>query len=123
MEYIRYILNLFLVIPIVLLLFFIAIKLSKASFLKMGIYNHVSILEKINIGKDSSAIVLKSGEEGYVGILTSSGFQTIQKLDKEELKKIESKKNQFLNQKNSEKLNFKFLKEKLNLIKRKIKEI
>lgn len=98
MEFIRYILNLFLVIPIVLLLFFIAIKLSRKSFFKLGIHNHVSILEKVNITKDSSAIVLKAGEEGYVGILTSSGFQTIQKLDSDELKKIENKKNQFLNQ-------------------------
>lgn len=98
MEFIRYILNLFLVIPIVLLLFFIAIKLGRTSFFKLGIHNHVSILEKVNIGKDSSAIVLKIGEEGCVGILTSSGFQTIQKLNPEELKKIENKKNQFLNQ-------------------------
>lgn len=113
MEFIRYILNLFFVIPIVLLLFFIAIKLSRTSFFKMGMYNHVSILEKVNISKDSSAIVLKAGEEGYVGILTSSGFQTIQKLDSDELKKIENKKNQFFNQNNN-----KDLKEKIKFNKK-----
>lgn len=116
MEFIKYILNLVLVIPIVLLLFFIAIKLGKTSFLKMGMHNHVSVLEKVNVSKDSSVVVLKVGEEGCVGVLSSSGFETIQKLNREELKELENKKNQFLNQENSFNL-----KKKQNLIKKKSK--
>ena len=105
MEFVKYILNLVLVIPIVLLLFFIAIKMGKTSFSKIGMHNHVSVLEKINLSKDSSVLVLKVGEEGCVGVLTSSGFETIQKLNQEELKKLEDKKNQFLSQENG--FNFK----------------
>lgn len=99
MEFIEYILNLVLVVPIVILLFFITMKLGKTSFSKMGMYNHISILEKINLSKDSSIFVLKMGdEEGCVGILTPSGFQIIQNLDSEGIKEVEDKKNQFLSQ-------------------------
>lgn len=101
MEFIRCILNLVLMIPIVLVLFFITIKLGKTSFSKMGMHNHVSVLEKVNINKDSSVIVLKVGEEGCVGVLSSSGFDTIQRLNQKELKELENKKIQFLNQENS----------------------
>lgn len=121
MEFIKYILNLIFVVPVVLLLFFIAIKLGKTSFTKMGMYNHVSILEKVNLTKDSSIVVLKIGQEGRVGILSASGFETIQKLDYEELKEVESKKNQFLNQKDSFKFSLDFLNEKIELNKLKAK--
>lgn len=106
MEFIKYILNLVLVIPIVILLFFITVRLGKTSFSKMGMHNHVVVLEKINISKDSSVIVLKVGKEGCVGVLTPSGFETIQKLDNKELKELEDKKFQFSNKENS--FNFKF---------------
>lgn len=98
MEFIEYILNLVLVVPIVILLFFITMKLGKTSFSKMGMYNHVSVLEKVNLSKDSSVLVLKMGEEGCVGILTPSGFQVVQKLDSERIKEVEDKKNQFFSQ-------------------------
>lgn len=106
MGFVQYILNLVLVIPIVLLLFFIAIRLGKTSLVKIGAYNHVTILEKININKDSSVLVLKLGNEGCVGVATSSGFEVIQKLDINEIKEIEDKKSQFLSKKESLK-NFK----------------
>ena len=106
MGFVQYILNLVFVIPIVLLLFFIAIKLGKTSLVKIGAYNHVTILEKININKDSSVLVLKLGNEGCVGVATSSGFEVIQKLDINEIKEIEDKKSQFLGKKESLK-NFK----------------
>ena len=99
MEFIEYLLNLVLVVPIIILLFFITMKLGKTSFSKMGMYNHVSILEKINLSKDSSVFVLKMGDkEGCVGVLTASGFQVIQKLDSEGIKEVEDKKNHFLSQ-------------------------
>ena len=109
MEFFQYILNLVFVIPIVLLLFFIAIKLGKTSLVKIGAYNHVTILEKVNINKDSSVLVLKLGNEGCVGVATSSGFEVVQKLDFNEIKEIESKKNQFLGKKENLK-NFKLKK-------------
>lgn len=118
MEFIEYLLNLVLVIPIVVLLFFITMKLGKTSFSKMGMYNHVSILEKINLSKDSSIFVLKMGdEEGCVGVLTQSGFQVIQKLDSEGIKEVEDKKNQFLSQKQA--LN---LKSKISMKKNHLEE-
>ena len=84
MEFVQYILNLVLVVPIVIILFFIAVKLGKTSLSKVGIHNHISILEKVNLSKDSSMFVLKMGEkEGCVGILSPSGFQIIQNLDSE----------------------------------------
>lgn len=99
MEFIKYILNLILVVPIVLLLFFIAIRLGKTSLSKIGIYNYVSVLEKVNMGKDSSVVVLKVGEKGYVGVLAKDSFETICSLDEKEIQDIENKKNQILNQK------------------------
>lgn len=100
MEFVKYILNLVLVVPIVLLLFFITIKCSKTGFSKIGIYNHVTILEKVSVNKDSSILVLKVGKEGQVGILSSTGFQSIQHLNENEIKELEDKKNEFFEQKN-----------------------
>lgn len=115
MEFIQYLLNLVLVVPIVIILFFVAIKLGKTSLSKVGIHNHISILEKVNLSKDSSIFVLKMGEkEGCVGILTSSGFQIIQNLDSKGIEEIENKKNQFLNQEKALGLKAKVLNKKNN---------
>lgn len=117
MEFVQYILNLVLVVPIVIILFFIAIKLGKTSLSKVGIHNHISILEKVNLSKDSSMFVLKMGEkEGCVGILTPSGFQIIQNLDSDGIKEIEDKKNQFLNQEKTLDLKSKIFNKKNNNI-------
>lgn len=115
MEFIQYLLNLVLVVPIVIILFFVAIKLGKTSLSKVGIHNHISILEKVNLSKDSSIFVLKMGEkEGCVGVLTSSGFQIIQNLDSKGIEEIENKKNQFLNQEKALGLKAKVLNKKNN---------
>ena len=117
MEFLQYILNLVLVVPIVIILFFIAVKLGKTSLSKVGIHNHISILEKVNLSKDSSMFVLKMGEkEGCVGILTPSGFQIIQNLDSDGIKEIEDKKNQFLNQEKTLDLKSKIFNKKNNNI-------
>lgn len=117
MEFVQYILNLVLVVPIVIILFFIAVKLGKTSLSKVGIHNHISILEKVNLSKDSSMFVLKMGEkEGCVGILTPSGFQIIQNLDSDGIKEIEDKKNQFLNQEKTLDLKSKIFNKKNNNI-------
>lgn len=117
MEFVQYILNLVLVVPIVIILFFIAVKLGKTSLSKVGIHNHISILEKVNLSKDSSMFVLKMGEkEGCVGILSPSGFQIIQNLDSDGIKEIEDKKNQFLNQEKTLDLKSKIFNKKNNNI-------
>lgn len=117
MEFVQYLLNLVLVVPTVVILFFIAVKLGKTSLSKVGIHNHVSILEKVNLSKDSSMFVLKMGEkEGCVGVLTPSGFQIIQKLDSDGIKEIEDKKNQFLNQEKTLDLKSKIFNKKNNNI-------
>lgn len=117
MEFVQYILNLVLVVPIVIILFFIAVKLGKTSLSKVGIHNHISILEKVNLSKDSSMFVLKMGEkEGCVGVLTPSGFQIIQNLDSDGIKEIEDKKNQFLNQEKTLDLKSKIFNKKNNNI-------
>lgn len=98
MEFVQYVLNLVFVIPIILLLFFITVKLGKTSLAKIGAHNHVTVLEKVNLSKDSSVFVLKLGNEGCVGVLSSTGFEVVQKLNSEEIAEIEDKKKQILNQ-------------------------
>ena len=121
MEFVQYILNLVLVVPIVIILFFIAVKLGKTSLSKVGIHNHISILEKVNLSKDSSMFVLKMGEkEGCVGILSPSGFQIIQNLDSDGIKEIEDKKNQFLNQEKTLDLKSKIFNKKIIILKKTI---
>lgn len=115
MEFVKYILNLVLVIPIILLLFFITIKCSKTGFSKIGIHNHVTILEKVSVNKDSSILVLKVGKEGHVGVLSSTGFQSIQHLNENEIEELENKKNEFFEQKNE------FINKKVNCLKEKCK--
>lgn len=83
--------------PIILILFVIAVKLSKSSFDKFGIYRHILLLEKMTISKDVCAVVLKVGDEGIVGVSSANGFETIKTLTKEEVELIEKKKTSVTN--------------------------
>lgn len=120
MEFIKYLLNLIFVVPIVLLLFFITIRLGKTGFNKISGYNYSTILEKTNLSKDTYLMVLKMGDKGCVGVLSPSKFEIIKELDSDEIKELEVKKNQFLGEESKVNFNFNF---DLDEIKIKIKNL
>lgn len=89
MSFMRYILNICIYLPILLGLFLIVTKLSAIQYSKLNNKKHVKILEKTFISKDTYSLVLKIGENGYVGISSPNGFQMVKELNSAELASLE----------------------------------
>ncbi|RDY28933.1 hypothetical protein CHL78_003155 [Romboutsia weinsteinii] len=89
---IEYLINLSVFIPIVLILIVVSIKLSKVNIETNKKNNYISILEKTNLNKDTSILVLKTGDEGFVIISSPSHTEKIKKLSKDEILLIENSK-------------------------------
>lgn len=97
MSFFRYVLTLAVTTPIIILLIYISIRLSRTSFDKMGIYRYVTVLERTNISKDSAILLLKIGNEGLVGLSSNNNFETLKTLTSNEIKEIELNKNKPIN--------------------------
>ncbi len=53
-TFLEFIINLIVLVPVVVLLIFISLRLSKKSLIKIGSGSYVKVLEKINLSKDIS---------------------------------------------------------------------
>ena len=89
---IEYLINLSVFIPIVLILIVVSIKLSKVNIETNKKNNYINILEKTNLNKDTSILVLKTGDEGFIIISSPSHTEKIKKLSKDEILLIENSK-------------------------------
>lgn len=118
MSFFRYIVSLAVTTPIIILLIYISVRLSRTSFDKIGIYRYVTILERTNISKDSAVLLLKVGDEGILGISSNGNFETLKNLNSNEIKEIELNKNKPINL-NCKNIDFKKIKalflEKINI--------
>lgn len=92
-NFIQYIINIIILIPIIVLLATISIKLGRADLFKPN-NRYVQVLEKNILDKDSNIYVLKIGDEGCVVISSSSSNMKIRDLTSGEIKNIESRDNE-----------------------------
>ncbi|MFR3072484.1 MAG: flagellar biosynthetic protein FliO [Paeniclostridium sp.] len=113
-EMLRYLVNLSAFIILMFLIILIAYKMNGLSLQNMGIYRYAKVIEKVSISKDTFLIVLKTGDEGCVLLISPNNVERVRDLNKADLEEIEK------NKKSSNKLKFnssKFKKVKFNKIK------
>ncbi|MFR0019266.1 MAG: hypothetical protein ACLRU3_04845 [Paraclostridium sp.] len=111
-ETLRYLVNLSAFIILMIGVIAIAYKMNGMNLQNVGMDRYAKILEKVGISKDTYLIVLKTGDDGCVLLVSNNNIERIKDLTPENIKEIEDKrpKNNVLK---SDKLKFK----KLNLKK------
>ena len=93
-TFLEFIINLIVLVPVVVLLIFISLRLSKKSLSKIGSGSYVKVLEKINLSKDIGWYVIKSGNTGCIIVTSNNNTQVIKKLNEDEINEIIEMKNQ-----------------------------
>ena len=93
-TFLEFIINLIVLVPVVVLLIFISLRLSKKSLSKIGSCSYVKVLEKINLSKDICLYVIKSGNTGCIIVTSNNNTQVIKKLNEDEINEIIEMKNQ-----------------------------
>lgn len=112
-DTLRYLVNISTFIIIMVVVITIAYKLNGINLQNIGIDRYAKILEKVGISRDTYLIVLKTGEDGYVLLVSGNSIEKIKHLTQDDIKEIESKK-QNINLVNSNKLKFNKLSFKKN---------
>ncbi|MGL4847496.1 MAG: flagellar biosynthetic protein FliO [Clostridium sp.] len=77
---------------IVLGLMGITFKLANSSVKKINKDKYIKVIEKTQIGKDTSLMVVKVGEEGFLMSVSSGKTEKLKELKKEEIEKLEKEK-------------------------------
>lgn len=77
---------------VVLLLMLLSLKLAGKSYGNINSNKYIKVIDKVQIGKESFVTVLKVGDKGYLLSSTNNNTEVIEKLDKEEILKIEEEK-------------------------------
>ena len=93
-TFLEFIINLIVLVPVVVLLIFISLRLSKKSLSKIGSGSYVKVLEKINLSKDICLYVIKSGNTGCIIVTSNNNTPVIKKLNEDEINEIIEMKNQ-----------------------------
>ena len=93
-TFLEFIINLIVLVPVVVLLIFISLRLSKKSLSKIGSGSYVKVLEKINLSKDICLYVIKSGNTVCIIVTSNNNTQVIKKLNEDEINEIIEMKNQ-----------------------------
>lgn len=96
---------------IILGLIYLSLRLSSEKINKYNENKYIKILEKTQISKDSSLIVVKVGKKGYVLSTTNTNIEKLDELSNEEILSLEEYK-----KKEKENLEFKY-KEVLEKVK------
>jgi flagellar protein FliO/FliZ len=68
----------------------IAHKMNGLNLQNVGMYRYAKILEKVGINKDTYLMVLKTGEDGCVLLVSSNNIEKIKDLTPGDIKDIES---------------------------------
>ena len=108
-TFLEFIINLIVLVPVVVLLIFISLRLSKKSLIKIGSGSYVKVLEKINLSKDICLYVIKSGNTGCIIVTSNNNTQVIKKLNEDEINEIIEMKNQHNDLSYLNNLDFSFL--------------
>lgn len=93
-TFLEFIINLIVLVPVVVLLIFISLRLSKKSLSKIGSGSYVKVLEKINLSKDICLYIIKFGNTGCIIVASNNNTQVIKELNEDEINEIIEMKNQ-----------------------------
>ncbi|GAB6167691.1 flagellar biosynthetic protein FliO [Clostridium carnis] len=93
LSFLFMIIKLVFALGIVLALMYLAFKLSGEKIDKLNKNKYIKILERIQMSKDSSIVLLKIGEKGYVMSISNGKTEKLEEISKEEILKLENSKN------------------------------
>lgn len=92
MYFLQLCLRLLVSLVIVMLLMILTFKLLGNKIVQINNNKYMKILEKIQISKDNSILIVKVGEKGYVMSSSSGSLQKIDDLSENEIKVLEAQK-------------------------------
>lgn len=92
-TFLEFIINLIVLVPVVVLLIFISLRLSKKSLSKIGAGSYVKVLEKLNLSKEICLYIIKFGNTGCIIVASNNNTQVIKKLNEDEINEIIEMKN------------------------------
>lgn len=79
---------------VVLLLMFLTFKFANNGVKKVSNDKYIKVIDRIQIGKDISLLIVKVGEEGWIMSTSNGKSEKLKELTKEEILEIEKKKKQ-----------------------------
>lgn len=86
------ILQMFLVLPIILILIYISIKVGGSKLDTLNKNRYIKIIERVPLNKENSIFLIKLGQEYYVAASNNGSFEIIKELSKDEVIKLEENK-------------------------------
>ncbi|ENZ02257.1 hypothetical protein HMPREF1092_01492 [Clostridium thermobutyricum] len=79
---------------VVLLLMFLTFKFANNGVKKVSSDKYIKVIDRTQIGKDISLLIVKVGEEGWIMSTSNGNTEKLKELTKEEILEIEKKKKQ-----------------------------
>lgn len=92
MELAILIIKLLLALVVVFGLMFLLVKLSNNKLNKINHGKYIKVLERTNLSKDNSIILLKVGKKGYIIGSSSKGIEKLEEISEEEIALIDENK-------------------------------
>ena len=94
-EWVKLIIQLVFALTLIFSLMYLLTKLSGSKLDKINESKYITVIERTNISKDTSILLLKVGEKGYVISTANNNVEKLQEISKEEMTSIiEDKKRQ-----------------------------
>lgn len=84
----EYLLNIIILVPVILCLIVISLRLSKKGMDSFSMKSYVQVIERFNLNKDTTLMVLKLGNTGCVVVSSAHNTQVIKELDENEIEEI-----------------------------------
>lgn len=92
MDTVILILKIVVFLPFVIILIYLSLKLGGSKLQNIQNGNYMKIIERVQVSKENSLMLVKIGEKGYIMSSSAKGIETLEELSKEELLYIEEKK-------------------------------
>lgn len=92
MNTVSLILKIIVFLPFVITLIYLSLKFGGNKLQNMQNGSYMKIIERVQVSKENSLMLVKIGEKAYIMSSSPKGIQTLEELSKEELLHIEEKK-------------------------------
>jgi flagellar protein FliO/FliZ len=88
MESVDLIFRFIIVLPIIIFLLILTLRFLNNKSISLAKANYLNVIEKIQLTKECTLAIIKTGEDALVVAITSGGVETLRRLSKDELQTI-----------------------------------
>lgn len=92
MDTVILILKIAVLLPFIIILIYLSLKLGGSKLQNMQGGNYMKIIERVQISKENSLMLVKIGEKAYIMSSSPQGIKTLEEISQEQLSNIEAKK-------------------------------